>query len=748
MPSRPSSAARPSPRPASGDPRGEHKRRASGHRFSDAEIEALSRRTIPRRYNQEKVDTALERQGLDGLDGQSSGRSSSVPALRREPLRDGGNRITASSSKRRPQLAAHTRPGGPIRPVSRPMSSMDAVGGMRAGSNFPPGKHLVPLEDSDDEAALPDPLVVRTTLGSSLAGCQVRSSSVAVLERATVKAAIAQLIPARGRSASPRQEYENRGGEDVIRTPSKGSMTSDTPSGSGLPCMRRRRASATAAGNRRNLSSVDELGFPPKALKQLRNKLLGKHRSLHDVFSQLQPDNDMDKPMIKPELHFCLKQVILDGADEFFVAVEEVYPKANVTLNLLHKLLVLSIRPEGPMWELRSRLMDFGLWPHDVPTAQDLVRRFLRTKVGFKDKGNNAKDRSTKDHGISEFPLAVPINSGDHMYFLGLSDWLRFCGIIGLALFEAREVFHLLADGSESLSLYSMFETVQGTVTPHTSLMSLAERALHQYGSLREAFQAASWNLESKMDATQFRQFTKSLNYEERPSDLLWGVMITGSRMADPRIVEDDFVRKLLRWAPNAAMASLKSQLIELHGSLVEAKRALRRHGMPGSVPLTPRKFRRVLLAAGITRSDTDVVLSKVMMARLRDLGTLKAGDEEVTLDDVFDRLRGASLLPKMGFGNVEEFVKHETAPLWNQVREVEKQLEAISERRLPGGGLHPSSLPGGGSSADLMAPSAMPKHAVLKDTSVTNLPGEEDALRTGKDLSPLPAVGILKGAY
>merc|ERR1711953_1245129 len=99
---------------------------------------------------------------------------------------------------------------------------------------------------------------------------------------------------------------------------------------------------------------------------------------------------------------------------------------------------------------------------------------------------------------------------------------------------------------------------------------------------------------------------------------------------------------------------------------------------MGGGAALSPRRFKRVLRAAGIMSSDTDVLVRKVKDARTRDgLGSTTCTDE-VTLDEVFERLRGALPAPDLisGLNNSQALVTAETAPVWKQLRSVERELE------------------------------------------------------------------------
>merc|ERR1712019_184884 len=118
-------------------------------------------------------------------------------------------------------------------------------------------------------------------------------------------------------------------------------------------------------------------------------------------------------------------------------------------------------------------------------------------------------------------------------------------------------------------------------------------------------------------------------------------------------LTEDMFVQHLLRWTPNEALDTLRKEVVARFPSFVDVRKALRRQGFPGSVVLSPRRFRKGLREIGVLQADTDVVLSKVRAMRCRQNQRLKTkgiiddatGDadwEEVTLDEVFEYMNSS----------------------------------------------------------------------------------------------------------
>merc|ERR1712048_879433 len=188
-------------------------------------------------------------------------------------------------------------------------------------------------------------------------------------------------------------------------------------------------------------------------------------------------------------------------------------------------------------------------------------------------------------------------------------------------------------------------------------------------------------------------------------------------------LTEDMFVQHLLRWTPNTAVDALRKEMIARFPSFVDARKALRRQGFPGSVVLSPRRFRQGLRQIGIMQADTDIVLSKVRALRGRQIQHLRTkggsfrtrgetNPSEVTLDEVFEYMNNAILL-----NSRSNVVEHELSALrygLQRVRADQAQRKVAVTYATPNG--EPPSTD-------------LPPVVVDDGTKFTALPGEEETL-------------------
>jgi len=356
-------------------------------------------------------------------------------------------------------------------------------------------------------------------------------------------------------------------------------------------------------------------------------------------------------------------------------------------------------------------------------------------------------------------PGSRPARLRRHTSFhLDRGDWLKLCTSIYLTLLEAERLFTFLADDTGHVDLRAMFETLRTTVEPDVSLERFSTKVLTRYETFQHAFSAFCEDRDTDPERLLrwdgFCRIAVALSVNDGNAAKIWAVLIgadtkdaagrtapptpaatmvrtapptpaasaavpvtpagttAGSSTAlrtrfrfeeggsSPRkenraatVTEKSFVGQLSLWYPDTALKALKSQVCERFGNLAEGQRALSRR-LSRTEPLSPRELDSALRAVGIKHSDVQRALSTV---------TSRQGGP-ASLNDAIETMRGthsAAAKVTEPVACARSTVRHETQPLWEQLRHVQSDLRRRPHDDDGGRG-------GSGSSIALLGPNAL----------------------------------------
>eukprot|EP00929_Paragymnodinium_shiwhaense_P064184 TRINITY_DN32128_c0_g1_i1.p1 TRINITY_DN32128_c0_g1~~TRINITY_DN32128_c0_g1_i1.p1 ORF type:complete len:656 (+),score=171.95 TRINITY_DN32128_c0_g1_i1:50-2017(+) len=389
-------------------------------------------------------------------------------------------------------------------------------------------------------------------------------------------------------------------------------------------------------------TSTLEAPLPKEALDKYRLALLRRFKCLFDVRKELERHITLDKPVGPKELRGALLRIDPEGGcDELLFGKDgsgrglSKQRGGSMTAADLFRWLARS-SPEAALWELRCRLIAQSLWPQSFRKAQAAVLEMLAPSPG------GQASRQDLDR------------AGGAAAQLDRREWLQLCDRLGLTQMEASVLFRRLAcselsrdESSGTVDLRSMFEEVYALASPGLSLTRFIERALQQYGGLRQAFEAAADPEEEVLLAEGFLEMAQEVGVEARFAKKFWCVLNFGvekSGCGEDEALEEaskrgldevSFLTKMLRWKPDGVLEALKDSLLKAQGSLADARLALKREGLAGGASLSPRSLTRGLKNIGAKDCDADMILAVVSEARGGD-----HGGAEVALEDVFELLR------------------------------------------------------------------------------------------------------------
>jgi hypothetical protein len=348
--------------------------------------------------------------------------------------------------------------------------------------------------------------------------------------------------------------------------------------------------------------------FPYEALASFRLRLLQRSRSLHEAFAAYRDRPVFTQLVGRAELLHTLSKLAADS-QELLDAAGPNMPH-QISLLQMYNWLVTS-SSEGLLWELRASLKRASLWPPPHGSLEEEAR-LLRKFFADLD-GSSHYDRESS-------ALAFVLNR---------DDWLQFAKALGLMRLESNQMFDLMCGPGGTLTLRSVVEHVQATVAPDASLVSLASRLIHKYGSIREAFANAACSVSPNrfLRVGEFRKLIEKVGFaNKRSATKFWTVMLrrvslggwnrTGMTVsldqarAEDVLDEESFVKSLLYLTPDSIFQEISESMRSHFGSLHEARRVLRRQGLPSSVPLTPVRLQEVMRQAGITHGDGDLMIS------------------------------------------------------------------------------------------------------------------------------------------
>jgi len=513
--------------------------------------------------------------------------------------------------------------------------------------------------------------------------------------------------------------------------------------------------------------------YAKEVLERFRLQLLQKHLSLHDAFARMDRSVSREKALAPREFRLVLARLGA-GEDDFveLFAAMDTNGSGSVSLSeFLHALVDVS--PGALLWELRVKLLRFGLRKHNLHKTMDFVRwhqhgsqakaaklkrrEWARGRQhdqaenaavgndsvpvvtptsstapvsvaalansepdcgqgedvehtsdaegsgdGFDEEApcsSSERERdeqvcagsSAESHGGSCGSRASP-NSEEVTMFtsatvarripfqLGRTEWLKFCALLGLTLLEAGRLWDFIGEEAGIVDLRDMHETLRTTVAPDVSLERFTTKIVMRFDSIRDAFRKFAKGHE--MRYPDFHELAKALDVNDGNADHLWHVLKSDASTLGAEgdhaeghpalgITEETFVGQMLLWQPDTELSFLKEQLSELFGSLAQARRRLRRHGLAGNASLTPARLEAGLRVVGIAHCDASKLLCTVAGTRGGHL------EQQVTLEHIIMAMRSSK--PRSGKADgcsASNTVKNATLPLWQQLREMQAELQ------------------------------------------------------------------------
>jgi hypothetical protein len=458
-------------------------------------------------------------------------------------------------------------------------------------------------------------------------------------------------------------------------------------------------------------------------LERFRQRLLQRFLSLHDAFSRLDHGVSRDRALTTKEFHHALERLGVgqEDAAEIFVAMDTNKVGVVSLSELLHARV--DVYPQALLWELRCRLLQSNIGVRNLKRALELVRW---PQHGWRSKATELKRRTTRgardgstsapsEQGHDLFPTAdSAVDFGDSElnnrvdatslasslpktsrspYHLNRGDWLKLATSIYLTLLEAERLFAYLADETGHVDLRDMFELLRTTVEPDVTLERFATKVIAQYDTLENAFDTfceAALELEREDTVLRwdgFHALAVVLHVNNENAAKIWS-MLTGVAMPrdalgtgpeSPGATDDDgtcswvsrgaFVAHLSLWGPDSALRALKEHLCERFGNLAECQRVLHQR-LTDTKTLSATEFDAALRAEGIKNCDVHLALRTVATRR-------GLHDKSVSLETTINAMRALRHGDK-SFGArscARSTVKHETLPIWEQLREVRNDL-------------------------------------------------------------------------
>jgi hypothetical protein len=333
-------------------------------------------------------------------------------------------------------------------------------------------------------------------------------------------------------------------------------------------------------------------------------------------------------PLGPKELRITLSRISEGDGDELFAAAGMNWISGISLASFFHKLVDVS--PESILWELRCRLICAGLWHNDSLKMTELLQH-VPPRVDEPTSGSVSSDTS-----------AV------HELQLSHDDWVKFCLEIDLTAFEANRLYHMLRDERNCVATDKISHVLRQVLGPDISIMELAASLLEHFGSLQHAFTSACRSKSHTMCSSEFHKMLACFKISSRNVRRLWVAIkslipVSHNEIGEvaDEITEDEFVNAMVPWTPdmlswtgNTALQSLEQQICENFSSLADFRRAMRQHGLPGGLEISPERLRQGLAVVGCLSCDAHVVLSKASaVAGL-------SSSSQVTLDDVIEALR------------------------------------------------------------------------------------------------------------
>jgi len=397
-------------------------------------------------------------------------------------------------------------------------------------------------------------------------------------------------------------------------------------------------------------------------------------------------------------------------------AVMDTNSDGGVSLTeFLHALVDVS--PEALLWELRCRLIRVGISAQNLRKALELVRW---PQHGWQSKATELKRRKTRrirrcsacascsgcscaegktDGSVTEAsevieaPMEVFFEIGPKprppsSYHLSRGDWLKLCTSICLTLLEAERLFEHLVDKSGMVDLRAMFETLRTTVEPDVSLERFTTKVQARYETVQAAFAAfcedRDTDPERMLRWDGFHALAVSLNVNDTNAEKLWDVLTActwdqensperngnGQRTPKACITESAFVGQLSLWAPETALQALEGEMCERFGNLAEGQRALEKH-LTKTDALSPRELDSRLRAVGIKNCDVQRAL-RTVASRRNDTSAPVSLDATISTMRATRRSASKAGEPSRCARNA---IKHDTLPLWEQLRNVQHDL-------------------------------------------------------------------------
>lgn len=376
----------------------------------------------------------------------------------------------------------------------------------------------------------------------------------------------------------------------------------------------------------------DEFGSMGKCqlLERFRAQILERFRSVHDAFNQFDRKVSRDRALSLKE--FCLAGRQLGISENELSAVFKALDtdqSGHVTMTEFLQGVVEDISPELLLWELRCRLDSYGIRANRLDRAFDLIRQHAL---------NANKSRKRWDAMLEEDMKAEKLHFADikHSKLLDRTDWMKLGTMLGLTSVESERLFDIIdEDCSGSLDIQEVFKAFQ-RVAPDVTIERFTTKVLIQYGTFQDAFKACSSS--GAFGRKEFLAMAAVLDVNSRNSEQLWKAWEEQrNALGDLSASEEAFVAQMNAWAPDTVLDSLREQMLERFGGLVQGRNALQDAGLTPKVALTISSLGDALQAAGFCHCDAAALLNSVARCNCR---TGLEEEQNVTLEDLVSMLQ------------------------------------------------------------------------------------------------------------